>query len=511
VVPLTPWLAGWVALAVLLYRHAGFPERGALQILGALGVGLGLAVAHSVHSGDPSFPALSTFLAVAVAVAVLAQIAVLLPREEPVRGFADHAAAALAGVLALSLANSPMLPKLSPGLALGAALILGVLMLLAATRRGAGGWSLAALSILAIVDLAWTSVRPDLAASPGETRAALALALGGAALFVSWPFVAGGKLKADRLAWYAAALAGPLAFYPAKRLWPVAVGDGSMGLLPLVLGAMALAATAGARRAPIPEASVRKSALVWFAAVAICFTSLAIPLQLEKSWVTIGWALEGAALILLWRRLDHPGLKWLALAHLAAVTVRLVPTPWLLDSYPRSAHRIVNWVLYTYLVPAAALLTSAKLLAPDEPGRARDWERALYEKGKPLGAIACSIAAIFVIFVWINLAIADWYAEGPRLTLQFGRSPARDLTVSIAWALYALALLGFGMARANIGLRWLSLSFLVVTIGKVFLYDLGELRDLYRVVSLVGLAVSLLLVSLLYQRFVFRRSTSEKS
>jgi uncharacterized membrane protein len=67
------------------------------------------------------------------------------------------------------------------------------------------------------------------------------------------------------------------------------------------------------------------------------------------------------------------------------------------------------------------------------------------------------------------------------------------------------------MARAHIGLRWVSLSFLVVTIGKVFLYDLGELRDLYRVVSLVGLAVSLLLVSLLYQRFVFRRASSDKA
>ena len=61
------------------------------------------------------------------------------------------------------------------------------------------------------------------------------------------------------------------------------------------------------------------------------------------------------------------------------------------------------------------------------------------------------------------------------------------------------------MAGASSALRWVSLSFLVLTIGKVFLYDLGELKDLYRVASLVGLAVSLLLVSLLYQRFVFRK------
>ena len=45
----------------------------------------------------------------------------------------------------------------------------------------------------------------------------------------------------------------------------------------------------------------------------------------------------------------------------------------------------------------------------------------------------------------------------------------------------------------------------MLTIGKVFLYDLGELKDLYRVASLVGLAFSLILVSLAYQRFVFRR------
>jgi uncharacterized membrane protein len=41
------------------------------------------------------------------------------------------------------------------------------------------------------------------------------------------------------------------------------------------------------------------------------------------------------------------------------------------------------------------------------------------------------------------------------------------------------------------------------------LHDLGELEDLYRVASLVGLALSLILVSLAYQRFVFRKGSSE--
>ncbi|MGH7289060.1 MAG: DUF2339 domain-containing protein, partial [Myxococcota bacterium] len=96
------------------------------------------------------------------------------------------------------------------------------------------------------------------------------------------------------------------------------------------------------------------------------------------------------------------------------------------------------------------------------------------------------------------------FATGRALSLDFERQPARDLTTSIAWAVYALVLLGFGVRRASRGLRWASLALLVTTIAKVFLHDLGELEDLYRVASLLGLALSLIAVSLAYQRFVFR-------
>ena len=111
----------------------------------------------------------------------------------------------------------------------------------------------------------------------------------------------------------------------------------------------------------------------------------------------------------------------------------------------------------------------------------------------------------------INLAISDWYAAGPVLAVDFARLPARDLTTSIAWGVYALVLLAIGVGRRSIGLRWVSLGLLLVTITKVFVYDLGELQDLYRVASLFGLAVSLMLVSLAYQRFVFRDGPLKES
>jgi uncharacterized membrane protein len=43
-----------------------------------------------------------------------------------------------------------------------------------------------------------------------------------------------------------------------------------------------------------------------------------------------------------------------------------------------------------------------------------------------------------------------------------------------------------------------------LTIGKVFLHDLWHLGALYRVGSMVGLAMALLLVSFLTQRFILR-------
>jgi uncharacterized membrane protein len=510
-VPAVPWLCGFAALAAILYRHAAFPGRAALQPAAALGIGVGLSILHLAHHRHPLFPAPVLFVALLIAAALALQAVASLRRDGDTRRFADHAAALLPVTLLLGFAPSPLSLSLAPLPALGGALLLGILALLAATRSGAGAWSAAATGATLVAHVVWTAGRAGLRDRPSECLAAFLLLAVAVAVFTLWPLLAARRFSGDRVAWYAAALAGPLWFDSLRRLFLFNFGDAFIGALPVALGALSLLAADRARRA-WPEADpIRKTALVWFAAVALCFVAVAIPLQLEKEWITIGWALEGLAVIALWRRLDHPGLKWFGLALLGATTLRLIANAEIFGYHPRPSMRIVNWLMYTYLVPAAAMLLSAALLKPLETGRARDWEAGVYRKGHAAGAVGAGLAAIVVVFAWINLAIADWFAAGDTLTLDLGGPPAQRLTVSIAWGLYALLLLGFGMARDTLGLRWLSLCFLLVTIGKVFLYDLGSLRDLYRVASLVGLAVSLILVSLLYQRFVFRKSRAGAS
>ena len=51
-------------------------------------------------------------------------------------------------------------------------------------------------------------------------------------------------------------------------------------------------------------------------------------------------------------------------------------------------------------------------------------------------------------------------------------------------------------------------ALIAVTTFKCFLYDLSSLEGLYRIGSLVGLAISLALVSMALQKFVLSRPRS---
>lgn len=496
---LWPWLAGWLGLTALSLRHGGFPGRERLQVGAAALLGAGWWIFRWWHGAGSDWPSFTAATAPVLAVALSAQFLAMLRRTPLARRSAENATATFAWLMLISFAPAVAMPPL-PALAVSA--LLGGLILLAGARAPAGRWLLAATLLTAAVHTLWAFEEPRFAREGGAALRALAIQLAAVAFFTAWPFVAFARLRDERFAWYASALAAPAWFLSLRELYEGTLGAATIGLLPVALAAGSLAAARQAARVRPASDPRRVSDLAWYLAASLGFLTVAIPLQLEKEWITIGWALEGLAVTLLWRRLDHPGLKYFALSLLAAAAIRLVANEALLGYYPRPSFRIVNWLLYTYLVPAGAMLAAARVLAAHEVARARDFERSLYRGGYAVGAIGTAFAGAVVGFVWINLAIAECFAGGDTLRLGFERTPARDLTTSIAWALYALGLLAVGVRGRSRGARWLSLGLMMVTVVKVFLYDLGELEDLYRVASLLGLAVSLILVSFAYQRFV---------
>ncbi len=191
------------------------------------------------------------------------------------------------------------------------------------------------------------------------------------------------------------------------------------------------------------------------------------------------------------------GLVKAAGALAAAAFVRLVANPALWSYQPRSETPIFNWYLYTFGIPAVAFLAAAHWLR-DDPAANR----------VRLPGVLRTFAGI-VLFVLLNVEIADFYSTGPTLSFRLsGGGLAQDMTYSLAWGIFALVLLFIGIARLSKPVRAAALAVLLLTIAKVFLHDLWNLGALYRVGSIVGLAVALLAVSFLTQRYVFAREKS---
>lgn len=76
------------------------------------------------------------------------------------------------------------------------------------------------------------------------------------------------------------------------------------------------------------------------------------------------------------------------------------------------------------------------------------------------------------------------------------------MSYSIAWALFALLLLIVGIRKDSRAVRYASLGLLGVTLLKLFLHDLSELEQLYRIAALIVVAVISMLAAFLYQRFL---------
>jgi uncharacterized membrane protein len=179
----------------------------------------------------------------------------------------------------------------------------------------------------------------------------------------------------------------------------------------------------------------------------------------------------------------------------AAVFIRLTVNPDVLGYHPRSATPIFNWYLYVYLVSAMALYAAASFLR-----HANDRLPVIDWKLSDLLSAATGI----LLFLLVNIEIAVFYSTGSTLTFNIGSaSLAQGLTYTIAWAMFAIGLLVAGIRAGSRVVRLAALTLLVVTIFKCFVSDLWRLGGLYRVGSLVGLAISLSLVAILLQRFVF--------
>jgi uncharacterized membrane protein len=206
----------------------------------------------------------------------------------------------------------------------------------------------------------------------------------------------------------------------------------------------------------------------------------------------IAWAGVGSCLI--WHGLSnrHAWIRAIGAALLGAAVVRLLRVQFVEMTSP-------------YVVVANARLMSSIVIIALLYGLAclyRNTSNA--EEGRDLPSTVLWLLANALTLTLLTSEItAYWHLQDRRHVSTFLSANshfAREMMLSITWAGYATLLVVVGLSRKYAPIRYFAMTVFAVTIVKVFAIDLAELDRLYRVLSVMGLGVMLLMTSYLYQR-----------
>jgi uncharacterized membrane protein len=495
-----PWpLLGVLAVLDLAAAAASLAARRG-TLLGAAVVGSApVLMALTVTAGAAPWPRVASLAGVGVAALALAFLALsrrVVPVGERSQRDLFVAVAAVAVLLAQGVAILASTEPGAPGfgfLLVTQGALTVALLVLAGWREWHGLAVVGTLPAFAAAAVWASALRP-------LWHQRLVFAAVPYLLYLLYPLLLGRRARDVRLPWVAAVVASALAFLVARPAIEAGGHGDVIGLLPVVQG-LALAGLLGFLLRLEPAADRDQGRLALVAGAALAFVTVAIPLQLDRQWITVGWALEGAALAWLHTRIRHRGLLWTAVGLLVVVFVRLTLNPAVLSYHPRGEMPILNWYLYTYLLAAAAMLAAAAFF--------RCGDAVLHARLPRPAAVLPPLGA-FLLFLLLNIEIADFFATGPTFTFRWsGASLAQDLSYTLGWALFAIGLLVAGVVAKSRAARAASVLLLLATAFKAFLHDLARLGGLYRVASFVGLAVCLALVALALQRFVLARDRRE--
>lgn len=122
----------------------------------------------------------------------------------------------------------------------------------------------------------------------------------------------------------------------------------------------------------------------------------------------------------------------------------------------------------------------------------------------PVARTALAATGAVTLLYLVSAALVTPFQPGDAGSLQnvldLGVRQLGQAMLSALWALVGVIALVTGLRRDVRELRLAALALLLVTVAKVFLYDLAALTSLYRVASFIGLGLLLLLAAGLWQR-----------
>jgi uncharacterized membrane protein len=234
-----------------------------------------------------------------------------------------------------------------------------------------------------------------------------------------------------------------------------------------------------------------EAALHW-AGLAFGLFAAGTAIRFDGPWVVVTTAAEGAAIAWVALRVRR---TWFRVAGLAVVAVSCLQWLALLDTPPP-----IWWqpALNARALSGAWIIALVYALAW--------WHRSGGAESRSLFTPLVIGAQLLTLTLLTTEIDAYWRV---RAASEASAGLASQLSLSLAWAGYATALVIVGMRRRYAPIRYLAIGLFGITVVKIFLSDLASLGGIYRVVGFLAVGAVLVLVSFLYQRAQRREEMRE--
>ncbi len=251
---------------------------------------------------------------------------------------------------------------------------------------------------------------------------------------------------------------------------------------------------------------LQKTMLAVFFGTALTFITIAIPIQLDGNWVTLSWAIEGLVLLYISFVVKVPKIRIGAVIILLCTVFRLLmfdlskisSLGWQAANQHKAFIPLLNIESITFLVCIFALFASVLLYSKNR-------ELLTNEIEKNMVVIIAVVANILFILLLIQNTSTYFEYYIQKYAIEY--TDTYDLR-NIQNFIYSAILIVYSMVTIIVGLlgkirylRLFSFVLFLISIIKVFLFDLSILDKSFRILSFGLLGIILIGVSFMYNKY----------
>jgi uncharacterized membrane protein len=253
-----------------------------------------------------------------------------------------------------------------------------------------------------------------------------------------------------------------------------------LGLLAAAIAALYLLLARSVHRRRI-SAEQDMRPMVLSLGIALCFLTLAIPIQFTGFTISLAWALQAATLAWIGSRLQDRKAVVSSLVVFLLTLFRVVIFDSEMYASAQSHSLLWNRRFLTFVVVGLCLLAAAH------------WSQ-LFRRV----ALGDYFAGHFVLLFGLTLEVIDWAS---RWTMPQSVANVETVSISVLFGIYAVVLIILGVATRTVLNRISGLALIGLVIVKLYLFDVWQLGRVYRISAFVALGVLLIGTSFLYSRF----------